>query len=123
LKLHLDRAGGHNRFTGYGAGYVVVNGTRYERSLIVLPDRIVTDWAATNFDALEPGHVTLLAGLDAEVVLLGTGDRLRFPRPELTHPLVAARVGLEVMDVAAACRTYNILIAEERKVAAALLLG
>ncbi|MGH8680265.1 MAG: Mth938-like domain-containing protein [Burkholderiales bacterium] len=123
MKLHLDGAPGRNQFTGYGAGYVVVNGTRYERSLVVLPTRIVTDWPATTFDALEASHLDALAALGAEVVLLGTGASLRFPRPELTRALVGARVGLEIMDVQAACRTYNILMAEERKVAAALLLG
>lgn len=123
MKLHLDGASGRNHFTGYGTGYVVVNGIRYERSLVVLPARIVTDWLATSFDALAPGHLAALATLGAEIVLLGTGASLRFPRPELTRALVEARVGLEVMDVPAACRTYNILMAEERKVAAALLLG
>jgi uncharacterized protein len=65
--------------------------------------------------------VVALAGLDREIVLLGTGRLLRFPRPELLRPLVQAGVGVEVMDVQAACRTYNILASEERKVAAALL--
>jgi uncharacterized protein len=123
LKLHLDGASGRNAFTGYGAGYVTVNGTRYDKSLVVLPTRILADWPATTFEALEPGHLAALVGLGAEVVLLGTGDTLRFPPPEITRALVEARIGLEVMDVQAACRTYNILMAEERKVAAALLLG
>jgi uncharacterized protein len=123
LKLHLAGAPGRNHFTGYGPGYVIVNGTRYERSLVVLPDRIVADWPATTFESLEPGHLERLVALGVEVVLLGTGASLRFPRPEITRPLVEARVGLEIMDVPAACRTYNILTAEERKVAAALLLG
>lgn len=123
MKLHLDRAAGRYQFTGYGDGYVAVNGTRYERSLVVLPSRIVTDWAATTFDALESSHLDALTAFGVDVVLLGTGASLRFPRPELMRPLVAARVALEVMDVPAACRTYNILMAEERRVAAALLLG
>ena len=123
LKLHLDAAPGRNAFTGYGAGYVSVNGTRYDKSLVVLPTRVLADWPATSFDALEPSHFAVLVELGAEVVLLGTGDRLRFPAPELTRALVDARIGLEVMDTPAACRTYNILMAEERKVVAALLLG
>ena len=109
--------------TAYGAGFVAVNGTRFERSLVVLPDRVVTDWSATTFDALEAAHLAALVDLGADIVLLGTGASIRFPRPELVRPLVEARIGLEVMDVQAACRTYNILMAEERKVAAALLLG
>jgi len=62
-----------------------------------------------------------LAGLDVDILLLGTGPRQRFPHPRLTAPLAAARIGLEVMDLKAACRTYNILVAEERKVGLALL--
>jgi uncharacterized protein len=123
LKLHLAPNSGRNSFTAYGPGYVAVNGVRYQRSLIVLPERIVADWPATTFDMLSNEHFTALAGLDADIVLLGTGDALRFPRPEITRPLVEAGIGLEVMDVQAACRTYNILMDEQRKVAAALLLG
>ena len=121
LKLHLTGSSAQNLFTAYGEGYVAVNGRRYQRSLIVLPDRIVEDWGASTFDEISPAHMVTLAGLDSEVVLLGTGRLLRFPRPELMRPLVQAGVGVEVMDLQAACRTYNILAAEGRRVAAALL--
>jgi uncharacterized protein len=121
LKLHLTGTRNLNVFTAYGDRYVVVNGRRLDTSVIVLPDRIVEDWGATAFDALAAAHMATLAGLECEVVLLGTGRLLRFPRPELLRPLVQAGVGIEVMDVQAACRTYNILASESRKVAAALL--
>jgi uncharacterized protein len=121
VKLHLTGSGDLNLFTAYGDRYVVVNGRRIDMSVIVLPDRIIEDWGATGFDALAAAHMVRLAGLDSEIVLLGTGKLLRFPRPELMRPLVQAGVGLEVMDVQAACRTYNILVSEARKVAAALL--
>jgi uncharacterized protein len=123
LKLHLSNLSGSNAFTGYGEGYVMVNRQRYEHNLVVLPDRIVTDWQPAGFDSLTAADFDLLAGLAPEIVLLGTGARLRFPRPELTRALLEARIGLEVMDVQAACRTYNILAAEERKVVAALLFS
>jgi len=123
LKLHLDRAIAKNAITGYGEGYVMVNRQRFERSLVVLPDRIIADWPATSFEALAPGHLAALAGLDLEIILLGTGARLRFPRPEIMQSLAGSGVGVEVMDVQAACRTYNILLAEDRRVAAALLIG
>ena len=100
----------------------MVNGERHEKSLVVLPRRIVTDWAATTFEALAAEHFEALLDLECEVVLLGTGAVLRFPRPELLRPLSGKGIGVEVMDVHAACRTYNILMAEERKVAAALLI-
>ncbi len=123
LKLHLSNLSGSNAFTGYGEGYVMVNRQRYEHNLVVLPDRILTDWQPAGFDQLRAGDFALLAELAPEIVLLGTGSRLRFPRPELTRALVEARIGLEVMDMQAACRTYNVLAAEDRKVAAALLFS
>jgi len=122
LKLHLAGHSGRNTVTGYGRGYVAVNGVRHERSVIVLPQRVITNWPATTFDALEPAHFATLAEFDVDIVLLGTGTSLRFPRAELVRALIDAKIGLEVMDVQAACRTYNILMAEQRKVAAALLL-
>ena len=123
MKLHRDAASALNTFTGYGSGYVMVNNQRIEKSVVVLPDRIISDWTATTFEALAPEHLAPLAELGCEIILLGTGTQLRFPRPDIMRPLVQSGVGLEVMDVQAACRTYNILLAEERNVAAALLLG
>jgi uncharacterized protein len=123
LKLHLSNVSGINLFTGYGGGYVMVNRQRHQQSLVVLRDRLLTDWRPTGFDDLDVGDFALLAELKPEIVLLGTGQRLRFPRPELTRALIEARIGLEVMDIQAACRTYNFLAAEERKVAAALLFS
>ena len=123
MKLHLDPATAKNAITGYGEGYVMVNRQRFERSLVVLPDRIIADWPATTFEALAPAHLAALAGLDREIILLGTGAQLRFPRPEIMQSLIKRGIGVEVMDVQAACRTYNILLAEERRVAAALLIG
>jgi uncharacterized protein len=126
LKLHQSGPSGINTFTGYGDGFVQVNGQRYDRSVIVLPERVIDDWGVASFDALTAADLEVLLGLPAEVMLLGTGPKLRFPRPQLLAPvsrrLAEARTGLEVMDVQAACRTYNILVAEERKVLAALLL-
>ncbi len=123
LKLHLTDISDVNLFTGYGDGYVMVNRQRHERSLVLLRDRLLTDWHRANFDALDAGDFARLAQLKPEIVLLGTGERARFPRPELTRALIDARIGFEVMDIRAACRTYNFLVAEERRVAAALLFN
>lgn len=123
MKLHLSKPAGLNLFTSYGAGYVLVNGARHEHSLIVLPDRLIDTWPVQSFDGLTAEHIGALVPLECEVVLLGTGARIRFPRPEVLRPLVEASIGVEVMDIAAACRTYNILVAEDRRVAAALILG
>jgi uncharacterized protein len=123
MKLQLSNISGVNLFTGYGESYVMVNKQRHEQNLVVLRDRLVTDWQPAGFDDLKAEHFALIAELEPEIVLLGTGNRLRFPRPELTRALIEARIGLEVMDFQAACRTYNFLAAEERKVAAALLFS
>lgn len=120
MKLHASRPSGVNTITGYGEGYVMVNGERRNSSVVILPDRI-EQWSAKGFDQLSTEDFAFLKDLKAEIVLLGTGARQRFPHPRLTAALAQAGIGLEVMDLQAACRTYNILVAEERKVAAALL--
>jgi uncharacterized protein len=122
VKLHSSAPSGQNTINGYGEGYVLVNNQRHESSLIVLPDRLLS-WSASDFSSLKAEDFRNLETLGAEIILLGTGPRQRFPHPSLTAPLAAAGIGLEVMDLKAACRTYNILVAEERKVAAALLFG
>ncbi len=121
MKLHQAGALPANSFTGYGEHYVMVNGKRHESSLVVLADQVL-DWQVKSFDALTTQDFSILQGLGVEIVLLGTGARQRFPHPRLTAALARAGIGVEVMDVQAACRTYNILVAEERKVAAALLI-
>jgi uncharacterized protein len=120
VKLHASTPGGTNTITAYGDDYVMVNGARRDSSVIVTATE-VKSWRATDFDQLEAADFAELAALGAEIVLLGTGPRQRFPHPKLTASLGAARVGLEVMDLKAACRTYNILVAEARKVALALV--
>jgi uncharacterized protein len=121
MKLHQARADGRNLFTGYGPGYVSINGARRQVSTVVLSDRVL-DWEIAGFPALTEATFAALAALPVEIVLLGTGATLRFPHPRLTQPLRDAGIGLEVMDTSAACRTYNILLGEDRRVAAAVLI-
>ena len=123
MKLKLAQAQGQNTFTAYGEGYVSVNAVRHLGNLVVLPDRLITEWTQASFETLSTSDFELLAALDAEIILLGTGAQLRFPRAELLQPLIKAQIGLEVMDSQAACRTYNVLAGEGRKVAAALILA
>lgn len=120
MKLHASTPGAANTITAYGDDYVKVNGARHDSSVIVTPND-VRKWSAADFEHLQEQDFAALANLGADIVLLGTGPRQRFPNPKLTASLGAARVGLEVMDLKAACRTYNILVAEERKVALALV--
>jgi uncharacterized protein len=121
VKLHASRTSA-NTIGAYGSDYVMVKGERRDHAVIVTPDRVI-DWQAKSFDALRAEDFEALAGLGAEIVLLGTGPKQRFPHPRLTAPLARAGIGLEVMDFQAACRTFNILVAEERKVAVALLFA
>jgi uncharacterized protein len=122
VKLHVSAPGARNAITGYGEGYVLVNSQRHESSLIVMPDQVLP-WNVAGFEALTAEHFSSLKDLQPEILLLGTGPKQRFPHPRLTAPLAAAGIGVEIMDLKAACRTYNILVAEERKVAAALLFA
>jgi uncharacterized protein len=121
MKLHLQAASGQNLVTAYGPGYVEVNRQRYQTSLVLLPDQLA-DWTAGGFDALVMEDFRRLLDFRPELLLLGTGARQRFPQPALLRPLIEARIGFEVMDLQAACRTYNILMGEGRRVAAALLI-
>ncbi|HTH79941.1 MAG TPA: Mth938-like domain-containing protein [Ramlibacter sp.] len=108
--------------SGYGPGWVGVNGEKITHSVIVASTGERIAWHASRFDELGPEHFAELAKLGPEVAVFGSGDRIRFPRPAWLKPLIEGGIGLETMDTAAACRTYNILAQEGRKVAVALLL-
>lgn len=122
MKFHREDAGGKNTFTGYGDGYVEVNRARHRSSLVVTGVRLVTDWPATAVAALAPDHIAAIAELKPEIALIGTGARLTFPDRALLAPLYKAGIGVEIMDTPAACRTYNILLAEGRGVLAAVIV-
>ena len=121
MKLQPDKSDTQS-ITGYGPGWVGVNGEKITHSVIVSSKGERIEWPAGRFDDLGPEHFSQLAQLDVEVVIFGSGSRIRFPRAAWLQPLLARRIGIETMDTAAACRTYNILAQEGRNVAAALLL-
>ena len=122
MKLHLAQNAGLLTFSSHGPGYVSVNGTRYEGSVLVCGRQIEANWAPNGFDGLDVAQFERLGSMGAEIVLFGSGDRQRFPRPELLKALIAKGIGLEVMDTKAACRTYNILVAEGRQVACGVII-
>ena len=122
MKIERDPADGRNAFTGYGAGYVEVNAKRYTSSLVVSAARIVVDWPATSVDALTADHLAAILELKPEIAIIGTGATFRFPEPSRLAALHQARIGVEVMDTPAACRTYNILLGEGRAAVAALIV-
>lgn len=122
MKLHLDRFDGQNAFTGYGDGHVMINQRRHDTSLVVFPDRLVDPWTVRHADDLTEESLAFLATEPLEVLLIGTGATMTLIHPKLYRQLAAARIGVEVMATPAACRTYNILLGESRKVAAALII-
>jgi|FrelakmetLWP11LW_1041352.scaffolds.fasta_scaffold03662_3 uncharacterized protein len=116
LKLHADAPTSLNTVTAYGPGFIEVNKSRIQGHLLLMPDAPAQPWQATAFEALRPEDFEAVLALRPEIVLLGTGRRQRFPRPHLTTALARGGIGVEVMDTAAACRTYNILMSEGRRV-------
>ncbi|MEW5881219.1 MAG: Mth938-like domain-containing protein [Pseudomonadota bacterium] len=121
MKLHQDPRTSLNTVTAYGPGFIEINAVRFTGNLIFSPERPASPWGPASFEALTASDFEALLALEPEVVLLGTGSRQRFPRPALYAALTRARIGVEVMDTPAACRTYNILTAEGRRVVAAVL--
>ena len=122
MKLHLTTAENNNLITGYGADFVEINRQRYTSNLIVMADKLILDWQATDFVSLTASHFVQLIELKPEVVLLGTGEKHQFLHPKITQHLTESDIPIECMTTAAACRTYNILMSEGRNVVAALIL-
>jgi uncharacterized protein len=107
---------------GYGPGWVGVQGEKITHSVILGSQGQRVAWPCTRFEDLTAAHFAQLAEFDAELVIFGSGSRIRFPQPAWLQPLMAKRIGLETMDTGAACRTYNILAGEGRRVVVALVL-
>ena len=121
MKLQADRIEGQNAIARHGPGGVIVNGVEHRSSVLVPASGGVAAWPVERFEALTEAHFEAVAALAPELVIFGSGARIRFPHPSLLRPLLTRRIGVETMDTAAACRTYNVLLAEGRAVVAALL--
>jgi len=118
MNLHLEANDNKYQIQRLDLHSVTINNKTYTNSIILMP-KYLADWGVKNFESLEPTHFQQLYELLPEVVLLGTGQKIRFPAPKLLAPLLNKGIGVEVMDTAAASRTYTILT--ERQVVAALL--
>lgn len=121
MKLSQEVGGGY-RIRSYEPGRVKINDNTHERSVIVAPDQLVEDWTPQDLGELETVHLEKVLELEPEVVILGTGPVQRFPDRKILQRILTTGVGVEVMETGAACRTYNVLMAEDRRVVAALLL-
>lgn len=122
MKLELDTATSLYTIRSYRQGAIVVNDETLTQSFILMPDQLIREWEPQTFREVTRQHFVEIANLEPELVLFGTGTRMQFPSQELTRVLLHKNIGLETMDTAAACRSYNILMAEGRRVAAALLM-
>lgn len=122
MKIELDSpATGRNSIQAYSAAGIVINNVQYTGSLILSPDRIIEHWPPRNAAELTRAHLQAILELQPELVMLGTGNRLQFPSPDITALLHTAHIGYEVMDTPAACRAYNFTAGEGRIVVAALM--
>ena len=108
--------------SGYGPGWIGVGNEKITTSVVISSSGVRFNWACSRFEDLTPEHFTQLAALNTELVIFGSGDRIRFPQAVWLKSLIDKQTGIETMDTPAACRTYNVLAAEGRRVAVALLL-
>ena len=122
MKLQSDPHSGANTITGYGDGYIEINKIPYSHAVLLSSDGEILEWSAGSFEELSPSDFAKMASLKPELIIIGTGKRQRFPKPELLKTLIEAKLGFEVMDSQAACRTYNILVGEGRQVLLALIV-
>jgi len=122
MKFHLDAPGGLNLIRGYGPGQLRVGERTHTSSVIVTATTIIEDWRPASVHDLTAADLEPVLGLAAEVVLLGTGAHQQFPDSAILRILYEQRIGVEIMDTSAACRTYNVLVSEGRSVAAALIV-
>ena len=121
MQLHNDRAD-VQMVTGYGPCWIAVDKVEHQGNLVMASSGFLRPWDCSNFESLTAQHFAALAELNAELIIFGSGTKLRFVHPSWLQPLMAKRIGFETMDTHAACRTYNVLAAEGRNVIAALIL-
>lgn len=121
MKLQPDQSDAQT-ISGHGPGWVAVGAEKITHNVVLGSRGERFAWAGS-FEELGPEHFAQLAALKVEVVIFGSGPRIRFPQPAWIAPLAAQRIGVETMDTPAACRTYNILAQEGREVAVALLVA
>jgi uncharacterized protein len=122
MKLHATSTQQYQTVTGYDDDWIEINAIRFDYSLIALPEIAPMAWPVTSFEALEASDLEAIAAHSPDLLILGTGKKQRFAHPRLMSGLLSRGIGVECMDNQAACRTYNILMTEGRKVALALIM-
>jgi uncharacterized protein len=122
MKFTLENNPNLNFIRAYSAEELKIGEHSIRSSCIVMADALIAEWPPTTLDELQLNHLAPIFELQPELVLLGTGARQRFAAADIRAAFAAQRIGLEAMDLGAACRTFNILVQEDRRVAAALFL-
>ena len=122
MKFTEELPNGSNVIHAYHEHGININGQTYSESLVLSQEILVTDWPVSSIAELNRVHLQDLLSNGPEVILIGTGKQLVFPSPDIYAPIISQGIGIEFMDTGAACRTYNILISENRKVIAGMIL-
>ena len=122
MKLHDTTDPNLLSVSGYGPGYITIGEQRFHNTLLLMPERIHTDPGVATVQALIPGALSMLSAQALDILLIGTGSAPLAPAPAFIADLASRRIGVEYMDTPAACRTFNILVAERRRVAALLFI-
>ncbi|MDH5436918.1 MAG: Mth938-like domain-containing protein [Gammaproteobacteria bacterium] len=122
MKFNLETPEEGYLIQSYNKGQFIVNEQIFTSSLAVGIDQILPDWPPNEMSDLIPAHFEMLLDFDTEIIIFGSGEKQQFPSPDLLTALIKKGIGLETMTTPAACRTYNVLISENRRVVAALFL-
>ncbi len=123
MKLSLDYSTSKYTIQAYESDALTINEKRYRHTVVLSPEQLIEPWSPKSVNELTSEHIQLLLELTPDIILLGTGDSLVFPSPELSILALQQGIGFEVMDTGSACRTFNVLAAEDRNVVAALMIG
>jgi len=122
MKLTLDDNTAQFLVHEYTSEYIRVNDTRHKRSIVIAYNTIMPDWTPKSIDHLAENHIEQILANDPEIILIGTGKQIKFPHPRILQQAYKNNIGVEVMDTAAACRTFNMLASDGRKVVAGLII-
>lgn len=122
MKFQLETDSQRLTISASRPGAITINQEEHTASLIITPEHLIRDWPPQCHDELTAEHFRRVVELKPVILIYGSGATQRFPAPELLAPLIQKGIGIETMDTAAACRTYNVLVSEGRNVAAALII-
>jgi uncharacterized protein len=122
MNISLDTHAGAYHIKSYQPGKLIINEQQHVSSVIISLTQLITNWRPQTLAELNLEDFAAILALEPEIVLLGTGEHLLFPDPALLIPCYEQKVGIEVMNTQAACRTFEVLAAENRRVVAALLV-